>query len=105
MNRSQLPISGDSSHDQMLFELVTPGERDAWMRAFPNPLPEPYRYQVDWIDDGRHGTIRVQVVLKDGVAPLPQPPKPAPNIANKHAAPGSPADIESRKIGALRARV
>jgi hypothetical protein len=46
VNREQTKLN--QSHDRMTFTMQSPAERDAWMRAFPHPLPVTHRMEIGW---------------------------------------------------------
>jgi hypothetical protein len=38
----------DESHDRMFFRMESTGERDKWMRTFPDPIPATHRLMHRW---------------------------------------------------------
>lgn len=126
MDRNIVKI--DSSHDAEVWRMAGPAQRDAQMRIYPHPLPSGYHLTHEWSgNDLMHLTIKPEAITLEyvlnlcklfnitvtgGPAPLVgEPitavaiPKPAANVPHTAPRPGSPADVEDKRLGARRARV
>lgn len=80
MDRAQRKL--DQSHDEMTFTMQSPAERDAWMRAFPHPMPATHYQHWSWGTNALGQavlTTRPELIL---AAPI-QPPESALAIAEQ----------------------
>jgi hypothetical protein len=87
MDRDQRKL--DPSHDEMTFTMVTPAERDSWMRTFPHPMPATHVHRITWGTNERgQAVLTVRPEPRAGFVPEVSPaPAAVPAVAGAVVAP------------------